>query len=605
MPNAFDASNPPFDRLDAAGIAALRAALDIAYFPPATEIVAMGKASDHLHVVIKGKVEEYDAAGDLVAVLGPKDTFDSRAVVHGAAGSRFVAAEEALAYQIPRDLVLDLVRSNPGFGAFFYSDISRKLDAMVRAEAGGVEQELRARVRDIRLRPPVTIAADASLEAAGHRMQEANSNALFVIDGGRTGIVTGMNLAKAAILQGRPLATPVREVARWDVAAVDEEDFVFEALLKMTKHDKRRLAVTRAGAFVGILEDIDILGLFAGNSQLIPGRIDRARAIDDLAIAARDIQEQVARLHAQGVRVEAIAEITSDLNRRLFARLFDMVAPASIRAAGCLIVMGSEGRGEQTVRTDQDNGLLLAHAVPEADLGRFRADFSGALARFGFPPCPGDVMVSNPMWSMPIDDFLPQLKRWVLTPEPESPMNLGIFFDAVCVAGDARLLDRARATFIELMHGETAALAHFAKAIDQFPGPGGVMTTIKAAVGVEEVIDIKKVGTFPIVHGIRSIAIEKGLTVASTRERIARLAGAGAHLYDVDFARELTGAFAFFQELRLISQLRAWRAGSNEGESLVDPATLTTRDRDLLRDALRVVKRFREIVRSHYRLGMF
>lgn len=111
------------------------------------------------------------------------------------------------------------------------------------------------------------------------------------------------------------------------------------------------------------------------------------------------------------MKVEAIAEITSDLNRRLFVRLFELVAPPSIREQGCLILMGSEGRGEQTVRTDQDNGLLLAGPVPEAELAAFREDFSGALDGFGFPPCPGNVMVRNPLWSQTAEGMARQCSQ--------------------------------------------------------------------------------------------------------------------------------------------------------------------------------------------------
>ncbi|KPL52845.1 hypothetical protein ABB55_11990 [Prosthecomicrobium hirschii] len=604
MPTAFDALNPPFDRLGHDEVERLRRQLDIGYFPPGAVIVEAGRQSDALHVVIKGAVEERDAAGDVTAVLGPKDSFDARAVVHGAADSRFVAAAETLAYLIPRETVLDLVRRNRGFAAFFYSEISRKLDAMARGGmAGGVESVMRARIRDARPRAAAFIPAAASIEAAGHMMRERDVNALFVQDGDRLGIVTGMNLSKAVVLARKPLETPIGDVTHYDMVAVDEDDFVFEALMKMTKSNKRRLAVTRAGAVTGVLEDIDILGLFAGNSQLIPGRIDRAHGLDDLAIAAGDIQEQVGRLQAQGVRVEDIAEITSDLNRRLLARLFHMLAPASIREAGTLIVMGSEGRGEQTVRTDQDNGLILAAPVPEADLDRFRSEFSGALAQFGFPPCPGNVMVSNPVWSATEEVFGRQIRRWVLEPDDEAPMHLGIFFDAIAVAGDPAPLDRVKAAFIAMMRGESAYLAHFAKAIDQFPGPGGVIGTLMATVGREEVIDLKKSGTFPIVHGIRSLAIEHGLAEAGTVARIGRLAEIG--LLSAAFARELTGAFRFFSELRLRAQLRAVRVGEPHQERLVRPSDLTSTDRDLLRDALRVVKQFRDIVRSHFKLGLF
>ena len=111
---------------------------------------------------------------------------------------------------------------------------------------------------------------------------------------------------------------------------------------------------------------------------------------------ARDIDEQVRLLRRQGLKVEVIAEIVSDLNRRLFARLFDLLAPPAIRTGGCLVVMGSEGRGEQTMRTDQDNALILAKPIDPAVLDRFRQDFSAALEGFGFAPCPGNVMVRNP-----------------------------------------------------------------------------------------------------------------------------------------------------------------------------------------------------------------
>ena len=185
----------------------------------------------------------------------------------------------------------------------------------------------------------------------------------------------------------------------------------------MTKHNKRRVAVTDDGEYVGVLEDIDLLSFIAGNSQMVAARIDRASSLDDLAAAAGAIESQVRMLRRQGVRVEVVAEIVSDLNRHLFAKLFAMTASPAIRERGCLIVMGSEGRGEQTMRTDQDNGLILAEPVDEAELKAFRAAFSGALERFGFPPCPGEVMVVNPQWSKPLADYEGDFRRWLAEPD--------------------------------------------------------------------------------------------------------------------------------------------------------------------------------------------
>ena len=239
------------------------------------------------------------------------------------------------------------------------------------------------------------------------------------------------------------------------------DDFVSSALVLMTKLNKRRVAVHDGERFVGVLEDIDVLGFLAGSAQVVAGRIERASTQDDLATAARETTAQVRALRRQGVGVELIGEIVSDLNQRLFSRLFEMVAPAEFRTSGCLIVMGSEGRGEQTVRTDQDNGLILSEPVDKPTLDAFRADFSGALASFGFPPCPGNVMVSNPAWSKPLSDYLADFRNWIALPDNTSHLNVAIFYDARAVAGDAQLLTKAKTTLIEMVRGEQAFLGPF------------------------------------------------------------------------------------------------------------------------------------------------
>ncbi len=436
-------------------------------------------------------------------------------------------------------------------------------------------------------------------------MQQQSCNALFVVDGERTGIVTGMTISKAVIVKGLPLDTQVWEVSHFDIAAVDSDDFIFDALLAMTRSKRRRLAIRENDTYAGILEDIDILELFAGNSQLIPGRIDRAKSVADLTVAATDIQAQVERLHSQGVKIEVIAEITSDLNRNLLARVFDLVAPRSIREHGCLMVMGSEGRREQTVRTDQDNGLLLAKEVPEADLKSFRAAFTEALEAFGFPRCAGNVMVQNPVWSQPVDSFIKQIKGWVLTPGGDSAMNLGIFSDAVAAAGRRDVLVRAKSAFMELMQGESAHLAHFAHLIDLFASSDiGMLGNLMVSVGMRSGdVDVKKVGTFPIVHGIRTLATEKGILETPTVTRIRAIAASG--MLEEPFAKELISALHLFMEFRLRSQLKARRIGNLARESIVNMNELSAGDRDIFRNAIRVVRQFRELVRHRYNLAYF
>lgn len=606
MATSFDAQNPPFDRLSQQEVEELRAATDIGYFAPGETIIARGASSDVLHVVIKGAVEAREGEA-LQGVLGPRDSFDSRALVHGAAGEDFIAAEETLCFLLPGALVRRLIARNPAFAAFFYADVSRKLEAFAEARRpeGGMESVLRARVRDAMRHRAAFVDGSATIAEAGAAMGEADVNALFVRDGERIGVVTGMNLGKAAVLRRLPLSTPVAEVTHFDVVAVQADDLLLDALLAMTRHNKRRLAVRDGSGFVGFLEDIDLLGRFAGNSQLIPGRIAGARSVAELAEPARAIQDQVERLWRQGVKVEAIAEITSDLNRRLFVRLFDLVAPESIRREGCLMLMGSEGRGEQTVRTDQDNGLLLAAEVPEADLAAFREDFSGALDSFGFPPCPGNVMVRNPLWSQTAEGMVRQLRHWVQERTPEAAMNIAIFLDAVALTGRTGLLDEVKSALFRMMRGEAALMAHFAHLIDSFATPSlGVLNTLMTSVGVgDDAIDIKKSGIFPIVHGIRTMALDRAIAATPTSARIDALLAAGA--LQEEMARELLGALRVFMAYRIASQIEAVRRGNVAEEALVRPSRLTAADRDILRDSLRVVRQFREVISTRYKTSVF
>ena len=214
-------------------------------------------------------------------------------------------------------------------------------------------------------------------------------------------------------------------------------------------------------------------------------------------------------------------------------------------------------------------------------------------------------MVRNPLWSQPVDNFIKQLKSWVLTPTGDSAMNLGIFSDAVSVAGNRALLTRAKKAFMEMMRGESVHLAYFAHLIDLFASSDiGRLGNLMVSVGVRPgVIDLKKVGTFPIVHGVRTLAIDKGILETPTVERINLLKADG--LLETPLAKELVSALHVFMELRLHSQRKARRLGNLAGESIVHLNELSSTDRDVLRNALRVVRQFRELVHHRYNLGYF
>lgn len=598
MPLEFNATDAPFDRLTGAERERTRAALDVAYYRPSQTIIARGGEPEGLFVVIKGCVEERDGA-ETVALRGPGDWFDSRALVQGRGANAFVAREETLCHLLPRAAALRLIADNPRFGAFFYADVSRKLEAVAADDdAARTRPMMHTRVRELRLAQAPVVAGQDTIAAVGARLDAAGANAALVREGGRTGVVTGTDLWRAAVLKRLPLTTPASTIATFAPVAVEADDFVARALMKMTKHNVRRVAVMEAGLYIGFLEDIDLLAFLGAGSQAIAARIDRAASVDELKPAAELIAAQPRLLRRQGVKIEVVCEIVSDLNRSLFAKTFAALAPPAIRERGCLFVMGSEGRGEQTVRTDQDNGLLLTQEVPQEELDSFRARFSAALESFGFPPCLGGVMVSNPKWSKPADEFRADIRRWIAVRDEGAALDAAILFDAAAVAGDWAALEALKRDLVAAAAGERAFLAQFAKAVDAFPTPIGMFNTLVTSKGEGEALDLKKGGIFPIVHGVRALALERGIGEAGTTARIMKLAQEGA--FAKDFASDLVEAFHFLMALRLDAQLAEMGA-----TSLVRPGALTTMERDLLRDALHVAKRLREIVRRRFDLAAF
>ncbi len=603
MPKSFDFSNPPYDRLTAAEASQFREALDIAFFPTDHTIIHDSQMPEHLYVVIKGFVEERDG-DEAIAMYGALDTFDTKALVEDSPRHGFIVREEAICYQVPKALVLDLTRANRSFGAFFQHSISEKLDGLaVRTGSRELQSLMMARVRQAYLHPPLYVNATMSIYDAGSLMKSQQANALLVRAGDEFGIVTAMSIFDAILLRNTPFEAPVGAIANFDLLTVDADDFLFNALVLLTKHKLRRLVVLDAGEILGLLEEIDLLSFFSNHSHIIAIQVARSETPQELKQASESVVNLIDVLHANGVKIGFISQVVAELTQQVLARLFEMLAPPEMIAHSCLVVMGSEGRGEQIMKTDQDNAVILRDGIEFPGLEKFREDFTEALLDFGYPRCPGNIMVSNPNWSKPMAAYSNDLKRWILTPDDQAPLNLAIFYDAIAVAGDETLLDDAKTEMFQLLGDNDAFYSQFARAINAFDTPLGMFFNLVVTRGSHgDVLDLKRGGIFPLVHGARSLALAYKLRETNTVERIRRLQALG--LYERSFADELIDAFAYLQAIRLKTRLVKSKLGQ-PADNLVRPAELTTLERDLLKESLFVVKKFKEFVSYHFKLTVF
>jgi CBS domain-containing protein len=463
-----------------------------------------------------------------------------------------------------------------------------------------------ARVRDAQVRKPYYVDGALDLVAVCALLAEQGLNNALVRDGDRIGMFTTTDLRDALLRPVPPNLLAVREVARFDLIGVQNDAEVFEALLLMLRHRVHRVLVREGEAIVGVLSQLDLMGFMSNHSHLIAVQIQQAASVAELKLAAVQMDGMVELLHSGGIRIEIICSLVKELNRQLFARLWALLAPAELVANSCLVVMGSEGRGEQILKTDQDNALLLRDGFAFDGLAGVTAQFTAALIDFGYPPCPGGIMLSRPLWCQPLADFKQSLRGWLFGGEADGAMNLAIFLDAAAVAGDAGLLQQARAFIDAVLVDNDAYFARFASAADQFSEPAGWWAWLGNLRGRDDkpgdggpAFDLKKLGSFPIVHGVRTLALQHHVDEVGTTARLRVLVERG-HV-EAPMARDLGDALHFLMALKLDNNLRQRRSGEPVDNG-VRPAELGTLERDLLNDTLAIIKRFRQHLRLIYRL---
>ena len=600
---AFDFTHAPFDRLSGPEMQRFRASLDVRFFREGETIIRAGEVPDAFYIVIKGAVREVDGTG-VVAVHGPDDCFDTSLLVEGKCRYDLVVEEEAICYVLPVDELLDLTANNKAFAEFFYHDISLRLEALAaRQTMRALQPVMLARVREAYIHPPLYVDAATSIFEAATLMKAGKATSLLVRADGRTGIVTGIDMREAVILGRRPVETPVGEIATWQLVTIAPEELLAEALLRMTRHGVKRLVVEERGRITGVLEQVDLLSFLSSQSYILGLQVERAASIDDLRRASEQLPALVQVLHGHGTKIPYITQLVAELTRRIAARLFAMIAPPELTANACLMVMGSEGRGDQILKTDQDNGLILRDGCDAPELRRVGEAFTDALVGFGYPRCPGGIMVSNPAWAKPLAAFRDDLRGWILSPDEPALMNVAILVDAAPVAGDPALLAGLKDQLFELSRGEAAFCARFARAIDSFETPslGGIRGLLVGRLPGREPLDLKKSAIFPIVHGVRALALERQIAETNTAERIRRLEDLG--LFDHPFAVDLIEAYGFLLGLRLQARLDRLRL-EQEPDNLIRPQDLNKFERDLLKDSFAIAGRFKELVRHHFHLKM-
>ncbi|WP_428737133.1 putative nucleotidyltransferase substrate binding domain-containing protein [Sulfurimonas sp.] len=586
----------PFELLSSYELDNLMSKIDIAYYTKDTLLISSSLESVAFYIIIKGQVAEY-VDNELYNIYGEGDSFDADSLIYQKTSSRFVVTEDLICYEIKKDDFLDLMQNKKIQGYFLQDFISRHKQLKEYHNSSEFTPFLVSRVSDIYLHTPCIVSAKTSIYDALQKQKELKSSIIIVEELSR--IVTDADLKEKVLLGNTLIEAPIESIATTKLVSVDTTDFLFNALLVMTHEEVRRVVVKEDGKIIGVLEQLDLLSFFANHSHLVAVQIDRAKTIDDLKDIQKDLKNLILALTTKGVRVRYITKLVSTLNDKIYKKVFDMCVDESLAQKCAFIVMGSEGRNEQGIKSDQDNALIVEDGV---DIELFTApmiQFNSYLLEIGFPACKGNVMVSNPFWRRSFSSYKELISTWSSTLDEGALQNLSIFLDARCVTGKCEFLDQLSGFLYTKFHARDDLLAHMAKSVLYFETPLSVFSNFVVEKEYANKLDIKKGGLFALVHGIRCLALEFHIEETNTVERIKQLNNKG--VMDKNFASELIESFDTLSSIRLKTMLNSKNI---EDDNLLDPNSLEKVQKDLLKDSFKIVNKFKKFISFHFHLEM-
>ncbi|MBI1879645.1 MAG: CBS domain-containing protein [Chloroflexi bacterium] len=309
-------------------------------------------------------------------------------------------------------------------------------------------------IRDLVRGSLLTCPETVSIQETAQLMNTHRVSAVVILNksGQAIGIVTDWDLREQVVAVGRDIKQPIREVMSTSLITIPATEPIFEAVRLMITHNIHHLLVVLDDQPLGLVTSHDLMILHSASAFFLAREIERQSTSTGLQGVLEQAQQAIPLLLRQGVRASQIAWLMADINDRLVTRVLalteaDLGPPP---ASYCWLVLGSEGRREQTFKTDQDNALIYADSLPEAAAStrayflEFGRQAVARLIEAGFPPCPGFYTADNPQWVQSVSGWCDHFRYWATTWDPEEEPNFLIFFDFRGVFGDLSLAKNLR-----------------------------------------------------------------------------------------------------------------------------------------------------------------
>jgi CBS domain-containing protein len=621
----FLKSVPPFQFLDAETLKTVAGRISTAWYPTNTYLLKQdGPPSEHLLIIKQGGVKvfvrseegddvltDYRGEGDVIGYLSLFSSDKSRANV--------VTIEDTQCYLLDRDAVQRLMDGNAAVRDFFHQSFLKKyLDKTFQTmhDRGlmpgcGSHLLLTTPVVELVKRGVISEFQDITIQEAAAIMSKNRIGSLVIIDSNAVpvGIVTNRDLRDKVITPGRDIKENVGTIMSAALITAGTREYCFEALLKMMHHNVHHLLVVEEGKIIGIITNHDIM-MLQGTSPITVARdIESRKTVDQLAGVSEKTNQLIALLLKEGTKATVLAKIISEINDRMLKKILDFAEKKFGKPPlpYCWIALGSEGRKEQTFKTDQDNAIIFADPSSSAEEERAREffpDFTAfvrdSLVKCGFPLCPGSYMASNIHWCQPLDVWKKYFASWIRTPTADALLSSLIFFDFRPLHGDFALAEELRNYLVNMIDGNKVFLGSLANTIIKNRPPIGFMKSfiVEKSGEHKNKLDLKIKGVAMLVDIARLFALERGVRETATIDRIEALKE--KHTIVKEYSEEMVQAFEFMMFRRIQHQFE--QVGQEiEPDNFINPNMLSNLDKRFMRDAFQLITRLQDMIIERYK----
>lgn len=615
----------PFDRMETEALRFLGERLATAFYPAEAEILIPEDGPPRFfYIVYRGKVQARQVGSVSVTeystlTLGPGEGFPIGAISAGRPSTNgYIAVEDSYCFQLPAADFLKLQELSPTFQLFCTRYIasllnqSREQLQVQFSQRAAEQQTMTTSLSNLIKKAPIFVGPELATRSALERMVEAGVGCLAVAgeDEKPVGVLTQSDILKRIVLPGFDLTRPIAEVMTTPPHTLNASASAYDAALEMATHGVRHiLVVDTDDKLKGVISERDLFALQRIGLRQIRSGIESAADVQALQRASRDIRQLALNLLAQGIGAEQLTQFISALNDALTRRIIELNLNRHdlYGVEYAWLAFGSEGRHEQTLSTDQDNGIL--YVLPEwADkeplklrLLEFAKDVNNDLAACGFPLCEGNIMASNPELCLTFDEWREKFGTWIREPHPEALLNATIFFDYRVLYGDEKLAHKLRHWLLSMTGGNPAFLKAMAtNALDVSPPLGKIRDFVTDDDARHPgTIDLKKFGARLFVDAARVLSLRTGVDATSTVQRL-RQGGSRIGMPAEELAAMADG-FHFIQLLRLRHQHLDTDHGSS-GDNRVKPDDLNELDRRILKEAFRQARKIQLRLKLDYQI---